>query len=113
MWRWLISPEPKIEGIAAFVDGRLAGFAHFREFPRTLDGDEAGYLDDLWVAPALRGSCVVELLFARLAAIARERRWSHVRWVTSAGNAHARRLYRKIAREMDFVTYRLDTSDRR
>ncbi len=113
VWAWLTDPGHPLEGVAAHVGSQFAGFAHYRPFPRTLDGNEAGFLDDLWVAPAFRGTGVVHSLFAHLEAIARARGWTHVRWVTQTTNARARRLYDSIARPIDLVTYRLDTSDAR
>ena len=38
--------------------GRLLGLAHFRPMPRPLTGSTAGFLDDLFVAPAARGAGV-------------------------------------------------------
>jgi GNAT superfamily N-acetyltransferase len=113
VWTWLLDPAHPLEGIAAYVGTTFAGFAHYRPFPRTLDGNEAGFLDDLWVAAPFRGTGVVHAIFARLEAIARERGWTHIRWVTQTENARARRLYDSIARPIEILTYRLDTSDRR
>ena len=113
VWAWLVAADHPLEGFAAFADGRFAGFAHVRSFPRTLDGNEAGFLDDLYVLPDFRGSGVVRALFLAIEERARECAWTHVRWVSIAGNAHANRLYEKIAKPVDVRTFRLDTSDRR
>lgn len=81
---------------------------HYRPFYRTLDANEACFLDDLFVAPVERGSGLAQLLIARVAEIARERGWTHVRWVTTHGNGRARALYEKVATLQDLLTYRID-----
>jgi ribosomal protein S18 acetylase RimI-like enzyme len=112
VWSWLLARTHGVEAVLAFGDdGELAGFAHFRPFPRTLDGNEACFLDDLWVAEPHRGSGLAEALIDRLRAIARERGWTHVRWVAEAKNARARALYERIAEDAQLVTYRIGVDD--
>ena len=108
VWSWLLARTHGVEGILAVDDdGELAGFAHFRPFPRTLDGNEACFLDDLWVTESHRGTGLAEALIDRVCAIARERGWTHVRWVATAKNARARALYDRIAEDANLVTYRV------
>lgn len=107
VWSWICARTHGIEGVAAIEEGRLVGFAHFRPFPRTLHGNEACFLDDLWVVETHRGSGVAERLIAHVGAIARERGWSHVRWVSESGNARAGALYDRIAEDWNLRTYRL------
>jgi ribosomal protein S18 acetylase RimI-like enzyme len=106
MWSWLLAGTHGVEGLLAIEDDRLVGFAHFRAFPRTLNGNEAGYLDDLWVSDSHRGNGLGETLIERVCAIGRERRWSEVRWVTERGN-RAQRLYERIATNWGLQTYRI------
>jgi GNAT superfamily N-acetyltransferase len=107
VWSWLLARTHGVEGIlAAGPDGELAGFVHFRPFPRTLDGNEACFLDDVWVTEAHRGTGLAQALIACVRATARERGWTHVRWVTDARNARARALYDRIAEDANLVTYR-------
>jgi GNAT superfamily N-acetyltransferase len=112
VWSWLLAGTHGVEGILAVGDdGELAGFAHFRPFPRTLDGDEACFLDDLWVAESHRGTGLAKALIDRVRARARERGWTHVRWVAEARNARARALYDRIAEDARLVTYRIAAGD--
>jgi ribosomal protein S18 acetylase RimI-like enzyme len=112
VWSWLLARTHGVEGILAFgEDGELAGFVHFRPFPRTLDGNVACFLDDLWVTEAHRGTGLAEALVDRVRAIARERAWTHVRWVAEASNARARALYDRIAEDARLVTYRIGAGD--
>ena len=112
VWSWLLARTHGVEGILAVAnDGELAGFVHFRPFPRTLDGNEACFLDDLWVTEAHRGTGLAQALIDRVRAVARERGWTHVRWVAVAKNARARALYDRIAEDAQLVTYRIAVTD--
>jgi GNAT superfamily N-acetyltransferase len=107
VWSWLLARTHGVEGILAVgADGELCGFAHFRPFPRTLDGNEACFLDDVWVTESHRGTGLAEALIDRVRAIARDRGWAHVRWVANANNMRARALYDRIAEDAQLVTYR-------
>jgi GNAT superfamily N-acetyltransferase len=108
VWSWLLARTHGVEGILAIgADDELVGFAHFRPFPRTLDGNEACFLDDLWVAESHRGTGLAEALIDRVRTTARDRGWTHVRWVAEAKNARARALYDRIAEDANLVTYRI------
>ncbi|HTJ27897.1 MAG TPA: GNAT family N-acetyltransferase [Candidatus Limnocylindria bacterium] len=106
MWAWLLAKTHGVEGLLAIEGDRLVGFTHFRAFPRTLDGNEAGYLDDLWVSASHRGKGLGATLIAHVCAIGRERRWSEVRWVTERDNP-AQRLYERVATNWGLQTYRI------
>jgi GNAT superfamily N-acetyltransferase len=111
VWSWLLARTHGVEGIlAADRDGELIGFVHFRPFPRTLDGNEACFLDDVWVTEPHRGTGLAQALIDRVRTTARERGWTHVRWVTDAKNARARALYDRIAEDANLVTYRVAAS---
>jgi GNAT superfamily N-acetyltransferase len=107
VWSWLLARTHGVEGVLAIGADELIGFAHFRPFPRTLDGNEACFLDDLWVTEAHRGTGVAQALIDRVRSVARERGWSHVRWVAEENNARARALYDRIAENAQLVTYRI------
>lgn len=108
VWSWLMDPEHEVEGLVALDEmGRAVGLAHFRSFARPLSATTGGFLDDLFVAETARGSGAAEALIRRIAAIGRERGWSVIRWITAEDNARARKLYDRLARKTDWVTYDL------
>ncbi|GAC1393539.1 MAG: GNAT family N-acetyltransferase [Vulcanimicrobiaceae bacterium] len=109
MWEWIHDPHHAVDAVVAVREGRLVGFTHYRPFPRTLDGNEACFLDDLYVAPSERGSALAKKLIENLVRIARESGWTHVRWVTTQGNARARKLYDRVAEQMDLITYKIES----
>lgn len=107
-WAWLHDPAHPLEGlVAADSDGGLLGLAHYRPQPKPLQGNDAGFLDDLFVDPEQRGRGVGRRLIEQVAMIARERGWSSVRWITATDNATARRLYDDVAVATHWVTYEL------
>jgi len=108
VWRWLLDGTHRVAGVFAFGDrNELAGLAHYRPFPRTLNGNEACFLDDLYVAESYRRRGVARQLVERVNAIARQRGWTEIRWVTQPENEAARALYEAIAERSDLITYRM------
>jgi GNAT superfamily N-acetyltransferase len=105
---WLrITERHELERFVAELDGEVIGLAHVRAFARPLEGDWAGFLDDLFVDPDRRGSGAGEALLEHLRALARERGWGVVTWITGADNQVARRLYDRLAEAQPWVTYDL------
>lgn len=107
VWGWLMDPDHPSRALVAEQDDRLVGIAHFRSFPRPIDGGAGLYLDDLFTDPASRGGGVGTTLLHRLSETARAEGASLVRWITAADNAAARRVYDREARRTDWVTYDL------
>jgi GNAT superfamily N-acetyltransferase len=105
VWGWLMDAEHSTEGLVAEVDGSLLGLAHFRPYARPLSASTGGFLDDLFVAPAARGSGGAEALIKALAALGRARGWSVIRWITAEDNYRARALYDRVADRTKWVTY--------
>lgn len=112
VWSWLLARTHGVEGVFAIDnDDEFVGFVHFRPFPRTLDGNEACFIDDVWVTESHRGTGLAEALIEHVRTLARERGWTHVRWVTDTKNARARALYARIADDANLVTYRTAIED--
>lgn len=86
-------------------EGRPIGLAHVRAFLRPLSATEGGYLDDLFVDPAARGSGAAAALLDAAAALGRERGWTVIRWITREDNYRARGLYDRKAARTPWVTY--------
>ena len=107
-WSWLMDPHHPMEALVAeSKDMRLLGIAHFRARPDPLIGLNAGFLDDLFVAHNQRGSDIGRSLIMGVKAIAQERGWPAVRWMTADANVQARHLYDKLASATNWVTYEL------
>ena len=106
VWGWLTDPGHELQGLVAHgADGHVVGLAHVRAFVRPSTATVGGYLDDLYVDPAARGTGAVDALLAALARLAGERGWSVVRWITADDNSRARGAYDRHATATRWVTY--------
>lgn len=108
VWTWIHDENTAFYALLA-VDGAgvAQGFMHFREMPSPLRGRSVGFLDDLFVDPQLRGSGIVDALFAELNNQCKEKKWPFIRWITAEDNYRARGVYEKYAEKTHWVTYQL------
>ncbi len=104
LWRRLTA-EGELECFVAEQQAEVVGLAHVRAFGRPLEGDTAGFLDDLFVDPGQRGNGVGAALLDHVRSLAAERGWGVVTWITAADNHRARRLYDRLAEAQPWVTY--------
>lgn len=105
VWGWLHDPSHQTQGFVAEDQGRLVGLAHFRPFARPLSASTGGFLDDLFVDPAARGSGAAEALIAAIAEEGRRHGWTVIRWITAEDNYRARSLYDRLAEKTRWATY--------
>lgn len=110
---WLLDPAHPLEGLVALEDDELVGLAHYRDMPSPLRGAVVGFLDDLYVSPARRGSGAAEALLAEIGRIGAGRGWPLYRWITRENNFRARGLYERVASRTDWVTYEYACPDGR
>ena len=107
VWGWLLDPDHALEGLLV-RDGaeQAVGLAHVRACPRPLGGCDMGFLDDMFVAEHARGGGAADALFTGLQALAAERGWPAIRWVTQHFNARGRSFYdRYTGGPSDFIMY--------
>jgi GNAT superfamily N-acetyltransferase len=106
VWSWLHDAAHESQCLMAFdATGKAVGLAHFRAFARPLSASTGGFLDDLFVDPAARGSQAGTQLIAAIEAWGKERNWSVIRWITADNNYRARSAYDKIATRTAWITY--------
>ena len=106
VWSWLFNDAHETEGLVAVDDkGALIGLTHFRPFARPLSATTGGFLDDLFITPASRGSGAARLLIEAVAQVGKQRGWSVIRWITAEDNYRARSLYDKVADKTKWATY--------
>ncbi|MBI4898803.1 MAG: GNAT family N-acetyltransferase [Actinobacteria bacterium] len=113
VWSW-IHDEGLVDAFvveSADGDGQPVGIAHLRSWVRSLRGEMAGYLDDLFVEPDHRGSGAVDALFEAIRELGAERGWNIVRWTTADDNYRARGYYDRVASRTGWLTYELTLSD--
>jgi GNAT superfamily N-acetyltransferase len=102
-WRLLIAGD-RGHGLAAWLDGEIAGIAHYLFHAQTWSADVC-YLQDLFTAPDARGRGVATALIEAVAEAARARGAIKYYWMTKEDNVTARALYDRIARFHGFVRY--------
>ena len=108
---WVLDPEHMLEGVVMERNNTLIGLAHFRGMPSPLRGSTAGFLDDLFIHPDARGGRLGEAMLAHLQAVATERNWAFIRWITADNNARARTLYDRVSRKTDWVLYEMPPAE--
>ena len=113
VWSWLMDPTHAVEGLIALDGaGKAIGIAHFRALPRPLIGQTAGFLDDLFIDPAARGSKAADAILERLQEIGRERGWALFRWLTADDNFRARGVYDRHATRTYWITYEMSCAEK-
>jgi GNAT superfamily N-acetyltransferase len=91
--------------VAVDEQGALVGLAHLVFHPSTWSADPYCYLEDLFVAPAARGTGTAAQLLEAVFAEAHRRGAARTYWETQEFNAPARSLYDKVAHRTSFVVY--------
>jgi GNAT superfamily N-acetyltransferase len=102
-WRRLME-EKELHGLAARLDGRVVGIAHYL-FHASIWFDDVCYLADLFVDETVRGQGAARLLIEAVADEARARGCARYYWLTKQDNVRARGLYDKVARFAGFIRY--------
>ena len=105
-WRRLLEPASGIDGFCA-VDGAgtMVGFVHYLFHPVTWSLTDRCYLEDLYVADAVRGGGVGRRLMEAVFAVGDERAADQVYWWTHETNQTARRLYDRVGAATPFIKY--------
>lgn len=105
-WQCILDPASTIFGRLACFDSMVVGFSVSVRVDSTWTIAPTCYLEDLFVAPAVRGRGIGRMLIQDLVDRAKVQGWSRLWWHTRASNP-ARRLYDEFAKADDFVRYRL------
>lgn len=94
----------QIYGLAAHLEGRLVGIAHYL-FHTSVWAQNVCYLQDLFTAESARGQGVARALIEAVARAASDRGASRYYWTTQEHNHTARALYDKVAQYRGFLRY--------
>ena len=108
VWGWLHDAGHEVQGLLALdAAGRPVGLAHFRPFARPLAASAGGFLDDLFVEPAARGTGAAQALIDAVAAAGRVNGWTVLRWITAEDNYRGRAVYDRVALKTKWLTYEI------
>ncbi|HEJ8532952.1 TPA: GNAT family N-acetyltransferase [Klebsiella oxytoca] len=103
--RMLDAASPML-GRFVVVDGNVVGFAICILHEGTWVKTPICYLEDLFVAPQMRGQGIARTLIQALQTEGKEKGWSRLYWHTRTDNP-ARRLYDEFTPADDYVRYRV------
>ena len=104
-WQRILDPDSAVMCIVAEVQGQVQGFAHCVVHENTWETQPVCYLEDLFVAPGVRGQGIAHALIEWLRNAMRAEGWARLYWMTAADNDTARRVYDSFAKADGFVRY--------
>ncbi|SAI67301.1 acetyltransferase [Bordetella ansorpii] len=105
-WRRFLDPAEPVNAALAVLDGKAIGMVHWIHHRSTWTQGDYCYLQDLFVAPDVRGAGAGRALIEHVYADARQHGASRVYWLTHETNETAMQLYDRIADRSGFVQYR-------
>jgi GNAT superfamily N-acetyltransferase len=105
-WRRLNDPAEPMHGLAAVLDGRIAGIVHYLFHRSTWTTGNYCYLQDLFTAEEARGKGAGRALIEAVYEKARADGASRVYWLTHETNTAAQTLYERVASRSGFLQYR-------
>jgi GNAT superfamily N-acetyltransferase len=106
LWARLHAAAEPMHVLGAYRDGRLIGIAHYIFHRSCWTIGDYCYLQDLFVAPDVRGSGAGRALIAAVESAARKAGASRLHWLTKEDNHTARALYDTMADRSGFIQYR-------
>jgi ribosomal protein S18 acetylase RimI-like enzyme len=92
-------------GLIAVTD-RSVGFAHYYFHPSSYSLTDACTLEDLYVAPLVRGLGIGRALIEAVAERAKQAQAPALHWKTRQSNTSAQSLYDQLAVRTEFISYR-------
>ncbi len=101
----LVAEADGLAGFVAEVDGALVGFAHGVLHASTWQAGPSCYLEDLFVAPGVRGGGTGRALIEAVTDWGVGAGAERVYWITQTGNVRARALYDTLAHVEPYVIY--------
>lgn len=104
-WKRILDPDSAVMCIVAEQDGQVHAFANCVVHENTWESQPVCYLEDLFVAPSVRGQGIGRALIEWLRNAMRAEGWARLYWLTREDNTQARRLYDKFAQADGFVRY--------
>lgn len=104
-WGRIMDPCSAVKCIVAERDGEVLGFANYVVHDATWEINPLCYLEDLFVAPEVRGTGAGKAMIQWLKDAMATEGWARLYWVTHRDNTTARRLYDRFVAPDEFVRY--------
>jgi len=106
-WQRMMNEQSPIYGRVAVVNGSVVGFTHSVLHEGTWELSTICYMEDLFVAPEMRGHGIARQLIQALVDEGKKKNWSRLYWHTGTDNP-ARKLYDEFTDVEGFVLYRMN-----
>lgn len=103
--RLLKDDSREFHGLLAALDGEPVGLVHFVFHRSCWSIEDTCYLQDLFVAPEVRGRSIGRALIEAVYEAADASGNPDVYWQTQHFNARGRRLYDRVGKLSDFIIY--------
>ncbi|NBF05968.1 GNAT family N-acetyltransferase [Pseudomonas sp. Fl5BN2] len=100
-------PQEPVYSAVAVQGDQLIGFVNAVLHRSTWASSDFCYLEDLYVAPAIRGSGAGKLLIEWVQGFARQQGCGRLYWHTHETNERAQKLYDWVAQKSGFIEYRM------
>ena len=105
-WARFMDPAEPMHCAVAELDDVLVGVVHYIMHRSCWTEGDYIYLQDLFIAPDMRGKGMGRALIEHVYAAAKARGCSRVHWLTHESNTDAIKLYDNIAEKSGFIQYR-------
>ncbi len=105
-WQRLLTPEEPMGGALAWAGTTAVGMVHHIRHRSCWTVGDYYYLQDLFVASAMRGTGTGRKLIEYVYETAKRDGCARVHWLTHETNTDAMKLYDRIAERSGFVQYR-------
>ncbi|MGR8961629.1 N-acetyltransferase family protein [Rhizobium leguminosarum] len=105
-WTRLLKEGEPMHCALALAGGKAVGFANYIFHPSTWSLSNSCYLQDLFVAPTVRGKGYGRAMIAHVCEQAAAAGSSRVYWQTQEDNAPAIALYEKVAERSGYIQFR-------
>jgi GNAT superfamily N-acetyltransferase len=108
LWSRLLDQAEPVHAALAWQGGTAVGLVQFLMHRHTWSVAEICYLNDLFVAPEIRGGGIGRALIEHVGTAAKAAGCARVYWLTHETNLTGQALYDKVARRTGFIQYRQD-----
>ena len=105
LWARMLDPADPVYGALAWSGDEAVGLAHWLTHRFTWTPEDLCYLNDLFVAPAVRGQGVGRKLIEHVYAVAPSYGCTQVYWLTHETNTTGQALYNRVATKTGFIHY--------
>ena len=111
-WSRFFDPEFNFRAFVLELGGEVVGFAHCSFTVSTWNDKPNLYLEDLFVKPSVRRGGIGTQLILGCAEFARQQGAEKLHWLTHKDNLTAQSVYRKLAKQSEFIIFERGTSSR-